>query len=508
MLRKMHLYLFVLFAPLACASNVEVVAYNINDKVGTVKSKSVMKEFKSLFASIDPNEMNYILSAPDILKIVVQTRFFEDKMVLEEALVLSNYQEDEKYLDNLSYQSNALVLDLAFQKGLSNLSNKLQKLPVAIAEVSRIMFTNDTLVDGKTPAELLNDLQFSEGDVAVEFTLAAEKYSHEQLGVQTGGYLGQILKGQFPALDESVFEEEAAQGIYPKLISDQYGTYLLYVHTPVKKIKVANFEKENIIVTPEQLQANYLNQNVEYLFSINDNGILLNGVQKTYEELQGDDVLVKLWGKPYNLAHISSNVRVLMEGSTPIPLNTAQILSFISPTRGKNVPLAMQQLAIIENGYDKNIKSSKEYKKQIKTNLQSLKIQTAYNIVSADLYKTFNTNVTEKELKELYADENNRQIVSYNDDGTPKYASFLESKEILTRTIVAQRANVIRQEFQQKLDKKYQIIWNEENLLSVLQDIQEEYEKYLSKSIEEQGMDDEFISEEVVEEITEEVIAE
>lgn len=492
---------FVALMPIACANNADLVTFKIGDKVGTVKSKEVLKELKPLFEGVNPQEMNFLLSAPDTFKMVVQNRLFEKEMLISEARELSNYMEDPAYIQSVTYQSNTLPYEFAFKNGLTKLSNEIDKQSVTIAEVSRIMFTNDTLVDDKTPEDILASLMENPDDMTA-FSLAAEKYSHEALGAQTGGYLGQVVQGQHPALDVVVFEG-GNKGMHTELLSDEFGTYIVYIHTPARKVKASELKKQNLTISPDQLRSNYLARNIKYLYTLNENGILLGKTQKTIDELADKDVLVKLWGKSVTLGQLKKDFEALMGGHMKEPMTVEQLLTNIAPTGNNQHSLIFQQIAIMNKGFDKNLKKSKEFKEQLATNVESIEMDMVYGIVSQELFQSLDTNVTDAELTEYYADDNNKQVVSYNDDGTPQYASFTDSKDALKQAIISKRAESIRLEFQEKLDAKYDIVWDEEALLSVMDEVQEEYDTFLGKNVDTADMNNAVEIEEIEEVIEE-----
>ncbi len=467
--------LVVAFSLVSCTQNVELVSYTVDGDTKKVMSKEVSKDIESLFEQANPQEMGYILSDPNIFKMVIQNRTFESDLIINEARQISNYQDDVVYMDAVAQKTQSLPLELAYRDGLDKISNEVIKQTVEISEVSRIFFTNQSeQVIGQILAELL-----ASDDLITDFALKAEEHSQEMLGARTGGYLGNLVKGQFSVVDEIVFDQNF-EGMYGEILTDHNGAYLILVHSPIRKVKVENFEKEGINIDIDTLMLREIESSVEYLYSVdmNDSDVIyIDGVQKNTSQIGDDEKIVKIWGKDYTFKQIADQTSILMNAD--IQLSTRDMFVFIAPTRSRPA-VSLQKISIVEKGYDKNIENSKEYKELLAENLKNIELDTVYKIVIEDLYKDTSTNVTSVEIAEYYADVNNREVVSYKDDGTPVFATLEQSTESIKQMILSKRAEEIQIKFINKLNVDYAVTWHEENLMEFITELQKKYDKYLS----------------------------
>ncbi|MGL5955203.1 MAG: peptidylprolyl isomerase [Brevinema sp.] len=470
MLKKIILGIVALFS-VSCGQNKELVSYTIDGKTKKVMTKEALEDMRSLYEYVNPQDLNAILSVPKFFKSVVQNRLFEADLLTVEAKKISNYQDDLSYKQNREDQKQAVAYNIAYQKSLDSISNAISKQNVEVAVVSRIMFTNQGL-----PQSILDELLASENPVT-DFALAAEKYSQEILGAQNGGYLGHVKKGQFTVLDDIVFEQKY-EGIYPEILQDQYGSYLIFVHTPARRIKVIDIEKEGIMIDLNSIQMDYIVENTDYKFTVLDLPmIILNGVEKNINDLSNNDVLLELWKKKYTVKEIQDILRLLLGRN--MELSQMELITLLAPSAMRPISPAVYQLALMVKEYNKNIMNSKQYKEQLAENQQSSELEIVYGIVSQELYRDVSTNVSAEELMTFYNNTNNRIVTAYSDDGQAVYANFRDSQEELTQKILAQRVEGIQEQFLEFLAEEYNIVWNEENVEELRATVQEDFDEYI-----------------------------
>ncbi len=230
----------MLFGFASCAGNYEIVSYSVDGKVEKVMSDEALENFKEIYHQATMQDLMPYFENPDMFKLLFQNRLFESKLIVAEALAISNFVSSAQFIDTLSHRSNTLPYEMAYTKGIEMISNEVANQSIELAEVSRIMITNDP---GLANA-VLQELLVTENPVT-DFSIAAEEFSDEYLGAQRGGYMGRILQGQFPAADEVIFEE-GFEGIYPQVLNDAFGSYLIFVHTKAQEVRVKDFDKEGI----------------------------------------------------------------------------------------------------------------------------------------------------------------------------------------------------------------------------------------------------------------------
>ncbi|MGL4676908.1 MAG: peptidylprolyl isomerase [Brevinema sp.] len=490
MQKIMILGMVALFS-ISCSQNKELVSYTVDGKTKKVMTQTAMKEMRVLYEYLSPQNMDTILSTPDIFKSVLQNRLFEAELLTVEAQKISNYQDDPAYQKNLDDQKTIIAYNIAYQKSLDSISNEVSKQKMEVAVVSRIMLTNQEEMQLQ---EVLEELLASENPV-IDFALAAEKYSHDLLGAQNGGYLGHIKKGQFTVLDDIVFKQKY-EGIFPEIVQDENGFYLIFVHTPAKAVKVANIEKEGIMLNKDMLQVDYVVANIVYEFvATNLPMIVLNGVEKNINDLTDKDVLLRMWKKKYTVKELREVLQLLLGRSTE--LSTEELFTLLLPSMSQPISPAVYQVALILKNYNKNIINTKEYKEQLAENQKALELEIVYAVVSQELYQGISTNVTSEELMTFYNDTNNRVVKSYSDNGQAIYETFKDSQEELTQKIITQRLEIVQRQFLDFLTEEYKIVWNEESVNELRISTQEDFSKYLAEQNLDQGLDQGF--EEVLE---------
>ena len=433
--------------------------------------------------------MENFLGNQDTLKLVAHSRLVEPEILTLESIKISNFIDSAEYQENIEQQKKILPYQLAYQKGQKIVQKELQRQSVEIAEVSRIMFTNgDPLqigeeVDGVSMVSLLEELKNSE-TILEDIPVMAEKYSQEPLGAQTGGYLGSIQKGQFKSLDETVFTKKA-KGLYPEIVTGTDGSYIVFIHTPVQKKKVSELEKDGGMVSLAAIEVNYIMDNFEYLYTVNPETpeiYTFNKKEIAVTDIKENQKLLKVWGKSYTSKQLAPIFEILVGKSTQ-DYTPAVILQILSTSQQQQpISSIAQQLAIMFKGYSDSLKNSKKYKDMLKSNLDSIKLENVYQIMSVEVFKDISTNVTDSEVKEFYNNPENKQILSYSQSGTPVYATLAESKENIKQAILTSRYTLVQSQFREKIANEYSIVWNDLELIKFIERLRKDYGAYIKKN--------------------------
>ncbi len=460
------------FGFVSCASDYEIVSYSINGNVEKVMSGEALENFKEIYPQATMQELMPYFENVEMFKLLFQNRLFESKLIVAEALSISDFTAGAQFIDTLSHRSNTLPYEIAYTKGIEIISNDVANQSLPLAEVSRIMITNDL---GLANA-VLQELLVTENPVT-DFSIAAEQYSDEYLGAQRGGYMGRIFEGQFPAADDIIFEQ-GFEGIYPQVLRDQYGSYLVFVHTKARDIKVKDFEKEGISIPFESMINKYISDHIAYDFvQVNEDTLFLSsGGEVGINDLVPDDVLLTIWDKDYTFEELKFIVEMLISPTGTQQVSNADLISLLVPPTHQSVS-AVYQIAIIFKGYSDSIKNSKEYKDEIADMYTQLELEMAYPIIQQAIYAQIDTNVSAQEITNFY--EANKPVISYGADGVPIYATYEDSAPAIHEAIVNQRAEVVFSDFKDRLDMEYQIIWNDENLEKFMDEFYDDFDKYL-----------------------------
>ena len=481
--------LTLLIFAVSCGNNNTLVTYQIGGKTKKITSGQLLKDIRSLYPQVSEQDMENFLGNQDTLKLVAHSRLVEPEILTLESIKIPNFIDSAEYQENIEQQKKILPYQLAYQKGQKIVQKELQRQSVEIAEVSRIMFTNgDPLqigeeVDGVSMVSLLEELKNSE-TILEDIPVMAEKYSQEPLGAQTGGYLGSIQKGQFKSLDETVFTKKA-KGLYPEIVTGTDGSYIVFIHTPVQKKKVSELEKDGGMVSLAAIEVNYIMDNFEYLYTVNPETpeiYTFNKKEIAVTDIKENQKLLKVWGKSYTSKQLAPIFEILVGKSTQ-DYTPAVILQILSTSQQQQpISSIAQQLAIMFKGYSDSLKNSKKYKDMLKSNLDSIKLENVYQIMSVEVFKDISTNVTDSEVKEFYNNPENKQILSYSQSGTPVYATLAESKENIKQAILTSRYTLVQSQFREKIANEYSIVWNDLELIKFIERLRKDYGAYSKKN--------------------------
>ena len=500
MFKRFGILALLLFT-VSCGSNGVLATYQVDGKVRKMTAGQTLVDLKDLYPQVSQQDMENFMGDPETVKLVAHSRLIEPELLKLEAIKVSNFVDSVEYQQNIEQQKNLLPYQLAFQKGRELIQKEITKQSIEMAEVSRIMFTNgDPLQAGETIDEvsmtsLLEELKASE-NLLEDFPIMAEKYSQEPLGAQTGGYLGNIQKGQFLPLDEVVFVKKS-KDLYPEIITGIDGSYIILVHTPVKKMKVADLEKEGSLSSMAGIEMNYIKNNFKYLYMAHPetpNTYIFNKKEIMDVDIKENQKLLKIWNKSYTAKQLSPIFEVIVGRSaqeyTPdIILRILAQAQIQAQAQQQQASSLEQQLVVVLKGYNNSIKNSKEYKDLLKENLNSMELETVYQIMSEEVFKGISTNVTETEFRDFYKIPENKQVKSYSDNGEPVYATFDESKEAMTQAILTSRFTLVQGQFREEMANKYSITWNDLQVVKFIETLKKDYANYIKKNpMEETGM--------------------
>jgi len=477
---RLMIFMVVLIA--SCGSNKELVSYEISGEKTKVTIGHALEDFRKIYNQITPQDIEQMNTNEGYFRMIALARLVTPYLLIHEARELSNYTEDPLYIASIKQQEKLLPYHLAFREGQKILDKKLGKSKVELAEVSRIMLTNskDPIANRKAfekAEEILETLQKST-NLVLDFADIAEKESQEPLGTQSGGYLYQIVKGAYPVLDDVVFNQKY-EGLYPDLIQDDKGIYIVFVHTKVKKENLDKLDQYTASTVRSKMEHQYIADNTEYQFFLTNDKIMINNQLLDPSEVDEDTKIVKFWNKAYTLKEMKSLIAIF-NGGKEDSIDNKTIFDVLSPMEsdGMRLNVLTYQMGLLFKGYNTKITNSKEYKKTLKEEHLALELNTVYQIVSKDLYKDMITNVADKELSDFYKNEDNRVIKSYNNLDEPIYLTLQESKKELERKIVGKRAEDIRNESDEKMTEKYKILWNKKNVEILQKKVIAEYHKF------------------------------
>lgn len=474
---------------ISCGSNPKVVSYNDGKKTVSVNADQVIKDIGQLAPTMAPQDIQFLDQNRDILKKGIAAASIDRNLYIMDALDISNFIEDPAYQQEIESLKQQMPYRFAFNKGREDVVKKIEDQKIEIAEVYQIMFTNDlagkvidTTNASMTIEQILEQLQAST-NVIEEFTVLASQYSQEPIGMQTGGYLGYIQKGRRADIDEVVFSKKI-KGLYTEIIQGDFGTYIIYVTEPAKKMTIRDARMKNIYVDENAVLNDYLLSNIEVLYTLDGDNVIIGKKVTPIAEFSLDTKIVKLWNKKYSLAELKNALEaagmIFSASNDQGPMLRMLINDDNTPSQQLNY------LAVALKDYKSSITSDSEYKKEFDNELYGIKFQKAVGILSAEIFKDFSTNVTEQELKEAYADTNNRPVVDYKANDEPVYATYFKAKEQLKQLILEKRALAIQEAYQDKLSEKYNVIWSDKGIDAVMQKMKKKYGYQEDEIIEEE----------------------
>ncbi len=480
----------LLLVTVSCGSNGVLATYQVDGKVEKTTSGQLLKDLRSLYSQVSQQDMENFIGNQETLKLVAYGRLIEPELLTLEAMKILDFTNNEEYQKGMEQQKQLLPYQLAYQKGQELIQKELTKQSVEIAEVSRIMFTNgDPLqmgeeIDGVSMTSLLEELKTSE-NLLEDFPIMAEKYSQEPLGAQTGGYLGNIQKGQFDSLDDIIFIKKS-KDLYPEIIMGVDGSYIVLIHTSAKKMKVSDLEKTGGLASLAGIEMNYIKDNFKYLYTAHPekaDTYIFNKKEIAAIDIKENQKLLKIWNKNYTVKQLIPVFEVLV-GKSAQDYTADIMISVLAQyqMQQQQVSSLEQQLAIVFKGYNNSIKNSKEYKDLLKENLNSMELEMVYQIMSEDVFKGISTNVTDTELRDFYNVPGNRQVKSYSENGDPIYATFNESKEGMTQAILTSRFTLVQNQFRDDIEKKYNITWNDLQVVKFMETLKKDYANYIKKN--------------------------
>lgn len=487
----------LLLLTVSCGSNRVLATYQVDGKVKKITSGQLLKDLKDLYPQVSQQDMENVMGNQDTLKLVAHSRLIEPELLTIEVIAASNFIDTEEYQQGIEQQTEVIPYQIAYEKGQELIQKELTKQSVEMAEVSRIMFTNgDPLqmggeVKDVSMVSLLEELKVSE-NILEDFPIMAEQYSQEPLGTQTGGYLGNIQKGQFDGLDNTVFTKKS-KDLYAEIITGNDGSYIVFVHTPAKKMKVADLEKSGGLASIAGIEMNYIKDNFKYLYMAHPekiNTYVFNKKEIINVDIKENQKLLKIWNKDYTAKQLAPIFEVLV-GKSAQEYTADIIISVLAQyqNQGQQISLLEQNLAIMSKGYNNSIKNSKEYKDILKENLNSMELEIVYQIMSDEVFKGVSTNVTDTELRNYYETPGNQQVQSYSENGEPIFATFDESKEAMTQAILTSKITLVQGQFREEMANKYSITWNDLQVVKFVKTLKKDYANYIKKNpIEENGM--------------------
>ena len=264
------------------------------------------------------------------------------------------------------------------------------------------------------------------------------------------------------------------------LFRSEQGSYILYVHTKSRQISTEELENLGLASATADLGMEYIKDSISYLYTIENDGILLNKKPIDLEKFKDTTKIIKLWGKSYSVKDILPAIDFISGGALG-EIDTESLLKALYATDEQPSLIAVQ-LAVIYKSYNSSLLNSKEYKEILAEQMESIKLETIYNIVSTEYFSNMTTNVTPEELATYYSDTNNRIATTVDKNNNPVYLSLAESKDFLTEAIIRARSMSIQDNFRQKLVEKYNIEWKGENMELFLTRLQKAYEKYTLKN--------------------------
>lgn len=479
-----NIKLFIIFLLItACGTQQKLISYHNGQKISYITVNQAIKDIQAFFPRISAEKIDQMQADDDLLRNYILLTSLDPILLPLEAQKISNYQQDPQFIENKKQLMNTLPYQLGYQKGQELIKKAINSQKVQSAEISRIFFkkTEDEISNKNNlqqALETINKLSLS-SNIIEEFGNMAEEISQEPLGADNGGYLGEIIKGTYPDLDETVFSEKAT-GLYPEVIEGIHGYYVIYIHSPAKTSSIQDIDTYEFSPARQTLLYDYLNQNIKYLYSLDGDNVIIHNKTNNASDISEKTPIISIWKKKYSLSQIKEILPVL---GFVQELDNLEILKLLaSPERsGRNATI--YQIAIMYKGYNPNIKQTKEYKDILSEQEQTLNLEIAQQILGEKLFNSIDTNITMAELQEFYANTNNRPIKNYDKNDNPIFKTFAESKPELEQTILYNRHYAKLLELRNKLIEDFKISWSDSGIIAYKNKLNKAYNNYQKQLI-------------------------
>ncbi|MGL4389140.1 MAG: peptidylprolyl isomerase [Brevinema sp.] len=468
----------------SCSSNQKIVSYkDLSAKTVDVSFKQALERLESSFSGATPEQIASFASDRELFKKIIASSIVDIELYIMEAAQVSNFLQDELYLDSIKQQKLLLPYYLASEAGKEQISKIINKSKIDVAKVYQIMFTNKvegTIVTDEptktTPEQILEQLKAS-SNIIDDFTLSAKQYSEEPIGAQTGGDLGYVQKGMRTDIDDVLFKKKV-KGLYPQIIEGKFGKYILYIEEKAKTITFEEAQENNIYVATDKMLTAYFNKNIKINFSILEDKMIVGNKTNLISEFPTQTKIVTIFGKKYSFDDLLLPMQA--QGLVPVGVTAdfeTMIKGFISPVDMTKPSQLLYNLALTLKGYKSSIKNTHKFKKIQDAEMRSLAFQTAVPILSDIVFKDLVTNITDQEARKAYNEQpvEQRPITGFNDQDQPIYATFAEAKDEIKQRIISDRARMIQETYRSTLDEKYHVVWNEKALDKLMAKIQKNY---------------------------------
>ncbi|MGL5722860.1 MAG: hypothetical protein ACRCY4_10735 [Brevinema sp.] len=456
-----------------------LATFTDNDgKIVAVRISDVIDVLKPNLSQV-PQEAIDTLEGIEPLRQVVQNAAVQPRFIVLEALNISNFRESENYTQQLQEYLKGMALNLANRKSFEQIYKDLSNQQLMVAAASRILInkSSDPEEDATILVRISNILQSlkESENVLQDFRAFATTDSQDIITRGMSGYMGEVIKGTFPELDDALFEKKSAEGLYPEVIVGPDSYQLVYVETPAKSGKMKDFPELQNGQSFQLHMVNFLNNNSQVLYSYDP-------ATQTYfseknepvnaETLTANTVVARFWKKNYTIAQVGEFILATApQGAlAPQPTEVVQLLSETNFEANYRI-----QLTAMLRSY--STAPDKELVNLSNTAVTQLDNESSYGIIEEYLIARIDTNVSAQETEVYYNSLPEKPIQDYRPDGTPVYATLAEATPQIQNTILGGR---MQQEFlvlMSKASEERSLKWKEANFPVLNRVILKEYQK-------------------------------
>ncbi|MGL5722045.1 MAG: peptidylprolyl isomerase, partial [Brevinema sp.] len=342
----------------------------------------------------------------------------------------------------------------------------LSNQQLTVAAVSRIVLNklSDPAENENVYARVSDILETLKISLSIlqDFRDAAADNSQDRATQGMNGYMGDVIKGTFPELDDVLFSKKAPEGLYPEIIETPESYQLIYVENPMKSGKMKDFPDIQNGQSFQLYVVNFLNSNAQVLYTYDLATHTYTSEKNELvdpETFTANTVVARFWKKNYTVAQVSSLILATAPAGAVAP-QPAEVVQLLAETNDTSYRF---QLAVLLRSY-KEGGNRKEIAKISNDTAVQLDTQNAQAIIEGYLLDRIETNVTAQEVDIYYNNMPERPIIDYRNDGTPIYATIAEARPQIEQAIVGMR---FQQEFitlMNKASEERSLEWKEANL--------------------------------------------
>ncbi|MGL5253891.1 MAG: peptidylprolyl isomerase [Brevinema sp.] len=453
---------------------------NNEGKVETVRIGDIMDVLRPNLPQV-PQEAIDSLDSIEAIRQVVQNVSIQPRFIVLEALNISNFQDSDDYATLLKTSLKTASFRNMNTKSAQNIYKDISNQQLMVATASRILMSRspNPSEDEATLArlsEILENVKTSENPLQ-DFRSFAASDSQDFMTRGMNGYMGYVLKGSYPDLDDVLFQKKAGEGLYNEIITNPEFYQIVYVETPAKAGKLKDFPDIQNGQAFQTYVVNYIISNAQVLYNYNPENLTYSsdkGQEVDPETFTDSTVVARFWKKNYTIAQISEFILASAPPGAvaPQPAEVVQLLSDTNSEAGYIV-----QLGVLLRSYNPNQARNKETIELSNMTVQQIDTESSYPIIEEYLLARIDTNVTAAEVKDYYDNLAEKPISTYRDDGTPVYAKLDEIRAQVENAIQGSRMQAEFLVLMGKAAEERSLKWKDANLPVLTQVIIKEHQK-------------------------------